>query len=392
MGCRRKAMERAMDANNKRNRTDLKSYFVKNAIPTASNFADLIEGMLNQKDDGIIKLPGDPLSIEASGDDTSLKKTINFYRNFGDANPDWTISLNPRGNPNDASTAKSGFNISDGEGHSRLFIDRNTGNVGIGTTMPDKRLHLEAGELKIRASHNNTTADLGTFYAQNLARGIGIGPDRIEAIGSNAAQDILFLPKGSGAVSVQKDAVLQATNEHHIEIFSGNTGDPYKYTKIRFHQLDQYWGWLGYHNSPSGNIGEFSFWDLKLGREARIRASGISSPMWKVTRLFDRRRGPLPVEAQFTSNGGTLVVFTSGSGWRTSGGMMSLQISIDDKPSMFIDVTNNELNSHKTFPTTVGIVPELVAGQHTFRISSWEGTTTTDENDRFYATIMELPF
>src|SRR5215510_2567186 len=120
--------ENVMDIN-KRNRTELKSYFVKNAIPTESHFADLIEGALNQKDDGIVKLPGDPLSIEAAGDATSLKKAINFYRNFGDANPDWTINLNPRITPSDASTGKLGFNISDGEGNSRLFIDRGTGNV-----------------------------------------------------------------------------------------------------------------------------------------------------------------------------------------------------------------------------------------------------------------------
>ena len=50
-----------MDVNT-RNRAELKSYYVKNSIPTESNFAELIDGMLNQKDDGIVKLPGNPLS------------------------------------------------------------------------------------------------------------------------------------------------------------------------------------------------------------------------------------------------------------------------------------------------------------------------------------------
>ena len=120
----------------KRNRTELKSYFVKNGIPTESNFADFIDGMLNQKDDGLVKLAGDPLSIEASGDDTSQKKAINFYQSFADPNPAWTLNLNPRRDPNDPGSARLGFNISDGEGSSRLFIDRNTGNVGIGTPEP----------------------------------------------------------------------------------------------------------------------------------------------------------------------------------------------------------------------------------------------------------------
>ena len=47
-----------------RDRTELKSYFVKNAIPTESNFSDFVDAVLNQKDDGIVKPPGNPLSIE----------------------------------------------------------------------------------------------------------------------------------------------------------------------------------------------------------------------------------------------------------------------------------------------------------------------------------------
>ena len=80
----------------KKSRTDLKAYFVKNAIPTESNFADLIDAMLNQKEDGLAKPAGNPLSIEATGDASSLRKAINFYESFADANPAWSISLNPR--------------------------------------------------------------------------------------------------------------------------------------------------------------------------------------------------------------------------------------------------------------------------------------------------------
>jgi hypothetical protein len=111
-----------------RNRAELKSYFVKNAIPTESNFAELIDGMLNQKADGVVKLPGDPLSIEAVGDENSSKTALNFYRDITDSNPDWSISLNP------------GFSISDGENNSRLFIDRENGNVGMGTDKPQQKL------------------------------------------------------------------------------------------------------------------------------------------------------------------------------------------------------------------------------------------------------------
>ncbi len=124
----------------KKNRSDLKSYFVKNSIPTESNFADLIDATLNQKDDGIIKLPGDPLSIEAAGDVAGLLKVVNFYAKFQDNNPAWSLQLNPRTDPNTAATAKAGFAVVDGSGATRLFIDKASGNLGIGTLSPQAGL------------------------------------------------------------------------------------------------------------------------------------------------------------------------------------------------------------------------------------------------------------
>ncbi len=121
-----------------RNRAELKSYFLKNKIPTESNFAELIEGMLNPKDDGLVKLPKNPLVIEAGGDTASAQDAIHFYRDFGDSKPDWILKLNLPG----GAAPRPGFNLSDGDGNSRLFIDRATGNVGIGTTNPNFKLDI----------------------------------------------------------------------------------------------------------------------------------------------------------------------------------------------------------------------------------------------------------
>jgi hypothetical protein len=128
----------------KKDRSQLKSYFVKNSIPTEKQFAELIDGMLNQKDDGIAKSSvAESLSIQSAIDTpTGLKKVINFYENFQDTNPAWTLLLNPRTDPVKPETAKSGFCISDGLGVNRLFIDKDTGNVGIGTTNPTECLHV----------------------------------------------------------------------------------------------------------------------------------------------------------------------------------------------------------------------------------------------------------
>ncbi len=130
-----------------RSRDELKGYFVKNSIPTEGNFADLIDGMINQKDDGLIKQSGAPLSLEAVGDDASTKNAINFYRKLVDENPDWTINLNPRSDAAKPETAKLGFNISDGDGNSRLFIDRASGNLGVGTIEAPAKLTVN-GDLK----------------------------------------------------------------------------------------------------------------------------------------------------------------------------------------------------------------------------------------------------
>ena len=129
----------------KLDRKALKPFFVKNAIPTQRNFEDLIDGMINQRDDGIVKLPDEPLSLQADGNATSQKKVINFYGSFTDPKPAWTLSLNPYVDPNNPATARPGWNIGDADGNSRLFIDQNTGNVGVGTLDPKAKLDVSGG-------------------------------------------------------------------------------------------------------------------------------------------------------------------------------------------------------------------------------------------------------
>ncbi|XXY49196.1 hypothetical protein WME91_55225 [Sorangium sp. So ce269] len=107
---------------NKKSRTELKAYFVKNALPTAGNFSDLIDAALNQKDDGLVKSADQPVQIAAStaGD----KPAIHLYESFAtDTKPAWVLGLQVDG--------KRGLGIGDGDGKNRLFIDGTTGSVGI---------------------------------------------------------------------------------------------------------------------------------------------------------------------------------------------------------------------------------------------------------------------
>src|SRR5258706_3565847 len=165
-----------MDINTK-NRADLKAYFVKNAIPTEGNFADLINGMLNPKEDGLVKSAGAPLSIEAAGaaDAANEKRAVNFFSSLGDANPAWSISLNPRSDLRDAKTARAAFSISDGAGNSRLAIDATTGYVGIGTTAPLYRLHaVNSGGFGPETATGTSLAGNVPLIAQSSSTAFGI--------------------------------------------------------------------------------------------------------------------------------------------------------------------------------------------------------------------------
>jgi hypothetical protein len=52
------------------------------------------------------------------------------------------MSLNPRVDPANADSAKPGWSIGDAEDNSKLFIDENTGNVGIGSVTPFGKLDV----------------------------------------------------------------------------------------------------------------------------------------------------------------------------------------------------------------------------------------------------------
>src|SRR6516225_875610 len=122
----------------KKARAVLKSYFLKNAIPTEQQFAQLIDSALNELDDGLVKVAGDPLAIEAAGDDTSFKKALTFYTTLSDSDPAWTLSLRPRAVPSNPQTGRAGLSINDAGGNSRLAIDAATGRIGIGVVAPSE--------------------------------------------------------------------------------------------------------------------------------------------------------------------------------------------------------------------------------------------------------------
>ena len=134
-----------------KNRTELKSYFEDNMIPTEEHFEFVFDGQLNMQEDNIAKVAGNPLSIQADSGSTE-QNTLDLYADFTDTDPQWTLNLNP---------GSAGLNIKDGStGLSRLFIDKGSGNIGIGTTTPT------SGKFALKQTSNSSS---GGYSTENIA-------------------------------------------------------------------------------------------------------------------------------------------------------------------------------------------------------------------------------
>jgi hypothetical protein len=208
----------------KLDRNALKSFFVKNAIPTEGNFKDLIDGMINQKEDGIVKLPDNPLSLQADSY-ASSQKVINFYRDFADSKPAWTLSLNPYVDPSEPLTARPGWSIDDADGNSRLFIDQKTGNVGIGTANPASTLNIRkdaAGALGPVLSLTNASGERGAGAAIDFSGNDTQNQPPAARIHSVADErfsgHLIFSTKKPGAAANELIEVLRLTSEGNVGI------------------------------------------------------------------------------------------------------------------------------------------------------------------------------
>ena len=127
---------------------------------------------------------------------------------------------------------------------------------------------------------------------------------------------------------------------------------------------------------------------------AKLHVDGtIKSPMWNVTQLFSTASGGLPKSKVFTTGGGTLLIFASGSGFTNSSpGTIGMAIYVDDVHVGTTKVYTNELNSHKAFATTFLVVPDIAPGSHKLRLEACDGTVINKLHDFFSAVVLELPF
>ena len=432
-------------------RAQLQQYFATNCIPTQSNFSDLFAAMLNQADDGVFKSAGNPLGIASASDTTSSQKVLNLYVNASDTNPAWTLQLNPRSNQNDPATAHKGFSVSDATGASRLFIDAGTYNVGIGTNTPAAKLDINGGAnvggaLSVigAANLNNTLTVTGATILNNALTVSGASNvgGVLKVSGAASMNNTLTVTGAatlnnnltvSGPASFSNSLTVSAGNVRigyddqnngtgRIVCFQKDIGDEGNAGKIIY--KPQGGGWTANSQVALNILGAGSsygtrnimLWDnVEVGKnltvDGNLSVTGkitgkISSPMWNVTSVFNNKAAPsagLPMSGTFTCNGGTLLIFVSGSGRygtgnyvynNTGDSLMSIDVDLDSVLLGNLEVYSNLAASHMSFIPNLFVKAGVASGSHTIQLSTSANYphTITDNNDYFTVVVMELPF
>lgn len=148
-----------------RTREELYDLFRQGAIPSGADFADFIKSQLNLLDEGftVSENADDPIGFRAHG------KAAN-YLDLADQDGDkrWRVS------GFDGAVRTEGLNIGADE-QSKLFIERDTGNVGINTDGPQAKLHIiqtngSDAALRIDDAGNDNTPLVVTSEGQ-----VGVG-------------------------------------------------------------------------------------------------------------------------------------------------------------------------------------------------------------------------
>jgi hypothetical protein len=101
--------------------------------------------------------------------------------------------------------------------------------------------------------------------------------------------------------------------------------------------------------------------------------------------------GPLPISQTFTTEGGSVMLFVSGSGYGSTNTPIGLNALVDGNQIGTVNLYVNVGSNHSAFVPRMFHLTGLAAGAHTLQLTRLVPNTGTDLNDRFEASFVELP-
>ncbi len=232
-------------------------------------------------------------------------------------------------------------------------------------------------------SYNQLSSSGNTYLATDSASFFGVGTS------SPLGKFTLQADSTTGIDRANQLVIQGRTNPNYKFNFGIHTEASPAYADIGFTEESSAWRDIVLaKNGGNVGIGTIPAAGYKLDVSGAIR-----SPMWKVTQLLNSTPGPLPLgSAAFTTGGGTLLIFASGSGSAAAVQAIGMNIQVDGvnrgQARLFTDLV---VNSHKSFVANPLVVTGVAAGSHNISLVPLAGTVT-DANDVFYVTVLELPF
>jgi hypothetical protein len=315
-------------------------------------------------------------------------------RSGGNPNPKLAIltgDLRIRGTTADDKAASLNVTNSNPASTSLLYV-RNDGNVGIGTTTPTAKLAINGG---LHVGGDSDPGDNNLLVDGTLA-----------VTGNSTLTGTLAVTGNStlnGGLTVAVDKTVRLELGPNQKLSLGGNGafeiDAPDVVGGRFKVSDN--GTVGIGtNDPKAKLaingGLHVGGDSDPGDNNLLVDGKIQSPMWKVTSVFDNQSvadNQTTLTATFSTNGGTIVIFASGSGIsKTGANPIGLNISINGKNSGSIKAGTQGANVRYTFVSNAIIVPGLAAKSDNGLVLTPDGNTTINKNDFFSLTILELPF